>query len=768
MTDAFANYLAHSANEHDKVGLLNSHLQNVANRAAEYAEAFGAAEEARLAGLLHDLGKYGDLFQKRLHGKERGIDHWSVGAWHALTEYKLVASAMAIQGHHIGLQQASADALKGLNPTKLQGYHPLGLRLSETKVDVLLNNYKADGLSLPSAREPFSSVYEGLQAPCAASMLDVRMLFSALVDADFVETEAHFQGNPDGSKCYREAGSPLQSEQAMPHLMSYLEELGRQSKASPHVNRLRADLLKACLEAGSLPQGLFTLTAPTGTGKTLSMLAFALNHAAKHELRRIVMVIPYLSIIEQTVKEYRKVFEPYFGSEYILEHHSLAGIHADKKTSVRKGSDMDGEAIHHERLLAENWDAPIIITTSVQLLESLFADRPAACRKLHRLAKSVILFDEVQTLPVSLAVPTLSTLSRLAERYSTTVVFSTATQPAFRHLDIHVKKYCAGGWSPREIVSPNTSLFERAKRTRVKRPDISLNISWRELAKELSLYDSALCVVNLKRHALCLYEELEKLGVKWLFHLSTNMCPAHRHDVLEELHRRLEYGEPCHLVSTQCIEAGVDVDFPVVYRALGPLDAIAQAAGRCNRNGHMETSIVHIFLPEEERYPDGAYGQATDVTRSILQKHKTPEIDIHSSALFKEYYEELYDLVRPENKKRELNEGMQRRDFSEVARFYRVIDQNAINILVPYDLEIFHRLSKEVRDVGLNRRWIARARPYTIGLFNPRHDTPVMRYLEKIPIGRAYSDEWFVYLNEEHYHPQKGLVPPSSLEVLIA
>lgn len=778
MTNASANYLAHSANKYGKVDLLRSHLQNVANRAAEYAEPFGAAEETRLAGLLHDLGKYGDLFQRRLEGKESGIDHWSAGAWEALTRHQQrgIAIALAIQGHHVGLQHASRDALRDINPENLQGYHSLGLRLSEPDTKKLLQRLSTDGLNLSPIS---SSVYPGVkesfeQEETAAAMMDVRMLFSTLVDADFIETEAHFQGDSDGNKAYRETGPLLKPQQTLLHLLAYLKELAAGSEAAPHVNQLRTHLLQACLAAGGLPQGLFTLTAPTGTGKTFSMLAFGLEHAVKHDLERIIMVIPYLSIIEQTVREYRKALGKCFGSEsmqFILENHSLAGTRGGDGSDSGKEADMENESRRQAQLLTENWDAPIVVTTSVQFLESLFANRPSACRKLHRLAKSVIFFDEVQTLPVALAIPTLATLSRLTERYGSTVVFSTATQPAFEHLNNHVKEYCTEGWDASEIVPPRLNLFARARRTYVEWPEnLNQMLSWAALAEQISQHKrkQILCIVNLKTHARFLHEKLEELGVEGLFHLSTNMCPAHRQDALEQVRQRLDNKQPCHLISTQCVEAGVDVDFSVVYRAFGPLDAIAQGAGRCNRNGHAETGVVYVFLPEEERYPDGAYQQAAGITRILLQKYGKAAMDIHDPALFAEYYRELYDLMRPENREKELTDAIKRQDFIEVARLYRVISQDAINVLVPYDVDAFDKLESEVRQTGLNRKWIAKARAHTIGLFRPKLYDPVSSYLDRIPIGKGnYSEEWYIYQNAEHYDQTKGLILPTSMELLI-
>lgn len=749
--------LAHSRSKSGRVDTVTDHLQSVATRAAEFAAEFGAGNEARLAGLLHDLGKYGELFQSRLRGEVSGIDHWSAGAWRVLDTYRHngIAAALAVQGHHVGLQEAAKDALKALRPDILRVQHPLGLRLSEPQSG-------ADAeIGLPSPESVTASVFDSQSGFATAAMLDLRMLFSALVDADFIETEAHFAAEGD-SKRYRAAGAPLEPARALDVVLAHIRKLSTSGAVSERVQSLRTDLLKACLDAAISAPGLFTLTAPTGSGKTLAMLAFALKHAAAHNLRRVVLVIPYLSIIEQTVHVYRQVLEPVMGPGYVLEDHSLAGT---------RGQDSDTEDVEAtQRLQAENWDAPIVVTTSVQMLESLFANRPSACRKLHRLARSVILFDEVQTLCAKLAIPTLAALSRLTERYGTTVVFATATQPAFHHLDRHVKEHCACGWRPTEIVPSQLGLFDRARRTTVRWPDLKTTVTWDEIADELASQDAAqsLCVVNLKRHALDLFRRLRSRGIAEdeLFHLSTNMCPAHRKVVLAEVNERLRAGRPCRLVSTQCVEAGVDVDFPVVYRAWGPLESIAQVAGRCNRNGRLEAGTVRVFVPEDDAYPSDAYQQAATVARIVAGLRA---LDIDDPQMFRQYYERLYDILRPENRSPKLIDAILRKDFVDVAQLYRVIPQDAVNVLVPYDPGQFRALMEEVRSDGLTRSWIARARPYAVSIYRPQRDSEVRGLITPLPAGRGeWAEDWFEYVGSPaDYDAKTGLVLPQGGERLL-
>jgi CRISPR-associated endonuclease/helicase Cas3 len=724
---------------------LAEHLRDVAERAASFASIFSAAEEARLAGLLHDLGKYSEVFSRRLAGQESGLDHWSAGAWAALTRYREagIAAALAIYGHHVGLQ--SPGALQSLgNPARFAENHPLKLRLTETDFPVLLERLAGDGLALP---ELAGSLFDR-KDPKGAGMLDVRMLFSTLVDADFLETEAHFQKDSENRKIHRDEAPSLRPAEALARLEAHLAELAGLSSAASEVNRIRSDLLQACLDAALLPPGLFTLTAPTGAGKTLSMLAFALRHAARHGARRVVVAVPFLSIIEQTVRVYRDLLAPCFGDRYVLEHHSLAGT---------RGSQGDGQsaADRAARLQVENWDAPLIVTTSVQLLESLFANRPSACRKLHRLAGSVILLDEVQTLPPALAAPTLATLSHLSARYGASVVFATATQPAFESLDVRVRPLAATGWAPREIVPRDLKLFERARRTRLQW-ETDAQRSWESLAEELAGAGSALCIVNLKNHALALATLLRDRGVPGLFHLSTNLCPAHRKRVLARVRRRLAKGLPCLLISTQCVEAGVDVDFPLVFRAFGPLDAIAQAAGRCNRNGRMpDLGLVRVFMPEDERYPPGGYEQAAKLARALLKQEGPEGMDLQDPGLYERYYRDLYGLTGTldgkQKKTKEIEAAILEVDFESVATKYRLIEQDAVNVVVPDHPKLFEELRQDLRRQGRpTASWIRRARAYTVNLYRP---DPYQAFLEPAspPDRGDKPPDWYLLLDPSLY-----------------
>jgi len=748
---------AHSENSAGERELVGKHLRAVAALAADFADRFGERERGHVAGLLHDLGKYGDLFQKRLRNQESGIDHWSAGAWVSLRYREAgIPVALAIQGHHIGLRQWRRSEFQKLNPETPRP--PEAPRLSEFNFDVLLSRFAEDGFSLaPAIQEAPPSPAEYI-----ARMLEVRMLFSALVDADFLATEQHF--DQDRSRL-RQAAACLDAPKLVFFLTEYLEEIRTNSPAAAAVKGLREDLLSACIESAHGPAGLYTLTAPTGSGKTLALLMFALEHAQIHAQRRIVVVLPFLSIIDQTVEVYREALAKgvtaHAARKLVLEDHSLAEM------SPAADTGMDIVAARQRGLLAENWDAPVIITTSVQFLESLFSNSPAACRKLHRLANSVVIFDEVQTLPLGIAIPTLAALSHLSQRYRTTVVFSTATQPAFDHLDPQVQKLRVTGWRPEEIVPPVLNLYARASRVSVTWPSQDERTSFDEIAGSLSALDQALCIVNVKRDARELFLMLEPNCGDHLFHLSAYMCPEHRKAELGEIRRRLAAGQPCLVVATQCVEAGVDLDFPVVYRALGPLDAIAQAAGRCNRNGRLSKGHLRVFRPAGAGYPSSDYKQATALVVEMLAGARG-NLSLDDPDVFRNYYRRLYSLASIEAQKPELREAVQALDFGEVRRLYRVIENaDSINVLTAYDPARYEELADRVRIEGLSRRWVAEARALTVSLFRPRSAHRIYDFLEPVRLrDRSPAPDWFIHLRPEHYHSKLGLEVPQEMELL--
>lgn len=756
----------HSENNCGEAEPLAVHLAAVAARCAEFAASFGCEREGWTCGLLHDLGKLGPPAQRRI--KERrglGVDHWSFGAHRALTRYGTegIAAAMVILAHHQGIGRLSKDDLNDLgrlDPWRKQLLDN-GRTLSEVPSCTADDWLASNGVTLPDAIHsicPWDRISRNEQA---AVMTDIRMLFSSLVDADFLETEAHFNAPLPGTRYQRPRASNLQAEQSLQLVLRYIEQCRECSKATKHVIHMRDDLLAACRRMAPEPQGVFTLSAPTGSGKTLAMLAFALDHAARHSLRRIVLVVPYLSIIEQTARIYRDIFESEdakavgLGPHCVLEHHSLTLGPSEEK------DDEENSRLATARLLAENWDAPIIITTSVQFFESLFSNRASACRKLHRLAQSVVLFDEVQTFPKELAIPTLAALGHLARRHGCTTVFATATQPAFAHFDSQAKQIGGSGWQPREIVPGELNLFDRARRTAVHWPKADEQTAWMELGQRLARYDRVLCIVNLKRHATRLVELMkDAVGEQGLFHLSTNLCPAHREKVLAAVRRRLDDASagPCRLIATQCVEAGVDIDFPVVYRAMGPLESIAQAAGRCNRNGRQARGDVHVFRPDPSGegesttllYPPGGYGQAANQTEGLLNAAHG-SLDLDNPATFARYYGLLYQL--DDFMKADIVEAVLGLDFEQVAKLYRLIDQRVLNLVVPYDRKLFDKLRNQAFEDGLSGRWMRQARPLAVAVYGTAER--LAGAADPVPLpdqtrrrrghnGADMSDEWFL------------------------
>ena len=646
------NFYAHTAQDQNANRLpksdwqlLKDHLRQVAELAKTFASPLRLENEAFLAGLLHDLGKYADRFQARLDNNSiHGVNHWAAGTARAAA-LKAWTVAFAADGHHTGIPALNDNSAGPSLRQTVQNFLDAKLRLELTGLcpesgDELLTRLKQDGLQLPD----FSPHPIEGDAGRFAEALRTRMVFSCLVDADFLDTEQHFQ--PQQS---RERAVPgLQPSQALELLLIELK-----AKATDgHVNALRRQLLADCLKAAERPPGLFTLTAPTGSGKTLSSLAFALKHINHlnaslptddpRRFRRVMVVIPYTSIIEQTARVYRELFEKPFGPDYVLEHHSAV---APRERKEDKGLDAEEDRLRRARLAAENWASPLVVTTNVQFFESLFSNRPSDCRKLHNVGRSVVLFDEVQTLPPRLVPSLLSGVSLLVRDYGATVVFMTATQPAFASAGSALPY----GWEPVEISTKPGEMAEALRRTRIELPRQDEQISWPDLAAKVVAEPQSLCVVNTTKDARELFRLVRQDKAEGSFHLSARMCPAHRQEKLKVIRDHLAASQPCRLVSTQLIEAGVDVDFPIAFRALGPLDSIIQTAGRCNREGrHTGPCPVTVFRPKDGGHLPKSYEQVMRITESFLARFSEAQSRIHQPSFYAEYFAELYKLVGPD------------------------------------------------------------------------------------------------------------------------
>lgn len=558
---------------------LHEHLENVASLAAGFAKPFGGEEWAHLAGLWHDLGKYADEFQAMLleaNGVECHLETKPGKVMHSLAGGHLSQMRLPcgmdrvfcwlIMGHHAGLADYPSDitGAKALEPK---------MRNPQTSEAVLRKVPEA----IKNRRQPEAP--RVLQKGGDVAFF-IRMLFSCLVDADFLDTE-EFMDRAKGQ--LRKQPYPAVKD-LLRAFDEYMGDLCSKAKPSK-VNQIRADVLAQCLKAAEQESSVFSLTVPTGGGKTLSSLAFALKHACSHNKSRIIYVIPYTSIIEQTASVFRHI--PGFENA-VVEHHSNVSNEDESKEGVRS------------RLAAENWDAPIIVTTSVQFFESLYACKTTRCRKLHNIVDSVVIFDEAQCLPADFLRPAVFAIRELHLHYGVTPVLCTATQPVLTKTESFDFKFREGFQSVTEIIDQPDSLSKSLQRVRVERFADLRPVSFQQVAAAIQAEGcSVLCIVNRKNDARLLSQLLRDDEV---VHLSTNMCADHRFKTLEEIRTRLIRGAtPIHVVSTSLVEAGVDLDFPVVYRALAGLDSIAQAAGRCNREGKLPArGKTVIFLPEDQ------------------------------------------------------------------------------------------------------------------------------------------------------------------------
>ncbi len=649
---------------------LEQHLRDTAKKAREFAAPWGAGDWAYWAGMWHDLGKFSAEFQARLdpdahlETQPGRVDHSTAGAIHA---HKTLGppAALAIAGHHAGL----ADWVS---------LHAGRLKKQQLLDAALLGGAK--NFQLQPAPKPSSPAF--LAGNCAkvdkqrALELWTRFLFSALVDADRLDTEAFCE--PDKPR-EREHGIGLRelAEMLDRHLDTF--------NANSPVNLVRREILEACRRAAELPPGCFSLTAPTGAGKTLSAMAFALRHAVKQELRRVIVVLPYTSIIEQSANVYREVL----GADGVVEHHS----NLDPARETR-----------FNHLASENWDAPVIVTTTVQFFESLFANKPSACRKLHNIARSVVILDEAQALPAELLAPVLDVLRALVRDYGVSLVISTATQPAFRQ-----REGFTGLEQIREIVPQRARAFAQLRRVRIHWPArLDQPASWEEIAAELQKHPCVLAIVHRRQDA----RELTQLLPHDTIHLSAAMCAAHRLAVIRRIKSDLEANKPIRVISTQLVEAGVDIDFPVVYRALAGLDAVAQSAGRCNREGKLAEGHCHLFVAPTQP-PPGILRKALEQTRTMLAE-SGDQLDPLSPEPFERFFRGLYFRTNLDAKGiQALREGL---NFEQVAAAFQMIEEGGMTpVVVPYG-DAPRRLD-ELRFAGPSRERLRALQPFIVSLW---------------------------------------------------
>lgn len=675
------SYMAHSAATPDGSSQsLEEHLSKVASRCGEFASAFGAFEMGYVQGMAHDVGKANELFLKRLKGSSKAVDHKSYGARLVLERYGPVFGrlmAYAVAGHHGGLP----DAID------------MGDSARATLNDILSMNTSADAdfvqsLSFPTvAQRSFSAC--GHMGNSAAFF--VRMLFSCLVDADYLDTERHFAPN---KYALRVDFVPL--SKLSERFENYMSKLRSDAAARVRDNpSLRAVFLQrnyvkdCCDDAAALAPGFFSLQVPTGGGKTLSSVSFALRHAERYGMRRIVFALPFVTVTEQNADVLREAL----GSDAVLEHHS----------STTPKAEDDDDALT-DRLACENWSSAVIVTTTVQLFDSLFSNMPSKCRKLHNLAGSVIVLDEAQAIPDKVLKPCLLALWLLCRDYGCTVVLCTATQPDYSDVWPEEAKV-------RSIIPDATQLFEQMRRTTIHYDGKLSDI---ELVERMSAENQALCIVNTRAHAAKLFKMIDKSD--GVFHLSARMCAEHRTEVLQEIRERLKKRDRCIVVATNIVEAGIDIDFPTVYRAAAGIDSIVQASGRCNREGRLKTGRVTVFVPECG-LPRNWLGRMASLGLEILELYPDPSVPEAIAAFYRLRFGGGTDL----------DEGKVVLSFEKTARTldfpfryigerFRLIDDNTHMVLIPYD-ETASTLIKEMCSSEYPSWYLSRLQRYSVGVY---------------------------------------------------
>ena len=759
-------------NDQNRIEPLAEHLLAVQVEAQKLGRKFGCGEIAKFLGGIHDFGKAAQNVQDYLwsavgecseeeseegvneqkNSRKRGPDHSTAGGQFAerfLPGLGLLI-AYAATGHHGGMPdgiEASRSSIENRLKKDLPNWDTVARR------ELPLSLFECDSATIGKEVTPFLSYGDGYSLAFLA-----RMLFSCLVDADFIATE-RFMDEKRADERESMAGREFASLQA--RLDAYFEKLSAKvfalGTADSPVNVIRGEVRANCVSAASLPPGLFTLTVPTGGGKTLSSMAFALRHAAEYGLDRVIYVIPYTSIIEQNAKVFRDVF----GDDVVLEHHG----------------NVDYESVNPRmRYLVENWDAPIIVTTSVQFFESLHANRTSSCRKLHNIARSVIILDEAQSLPIDLLKPCLRSLDELVCHYGASVVLCTATQPAVLSGQLAKGGLTGGELGCREIIPPEQCLHERLRRVVAERiPD---KISDFELLEFVAEHPSALVIVNTRRHAREMFECAHaRFSDREIFHLSAQMCPKHRMEILSSVKRLLCLGKPCLLISTQLIEAGVDIDFPCVFREMAGADSLSQAAGRCNREGRMSGFGQAFFFESAENHsPPGFLATAASKGREVLSLEEFKS-DLLAPELVTRYFELLYDSLKSNLDRLSVltdlmpsampkdRDGFLVYKFRTLGERFHLISEPSISVFIPYGEE-GRRLCEELRSTyatGEQRKIVRKLQRYAVSLRGPEPRDENGNLMAEL-----VHDTWWVLSNVEQYYDKDFGVCKQTKNILLS
>ena len=721
----YENFYAHSLEGRppSEWQLLEEHLTNVADLAAIFANAFNATSWARLAGKNHDIGKGTLQWQAYLRKANNVTDDFSdyytghvehsiQGAeWlyhHSNDAGKLLSYCIA--GHHGGLTNWIEDATTGLKARLETKYKEIKLPLEKPEFEN----------SLPF--EVNDSSRFGFQI-----QFFVRMIFSCLVDADYLDTEASL--DPERKKWRSQHPSLACLKE---RFWEHLHKVRKNSPASI-VNKQREIVLADCLKAAEHEPGLFSLTVPTGGGKTLSSMAFAMEHAERFSKSRIIYVIPFTSIIEQNAGVFRNAM----GNDAVLEHHC---------------NFIPNDADWKSRLAIENWDSPIIVTTNVQFFDSFYARKPSRCRKLHNVANSIIIFDEIQAIPVEKLKPCIEILKELTLNYGVSAVLCTATQPAIEYSE----DFSEGLRDVNEIIKDIPALFTGLRRTDEKYIGI---LEKSDLEGQISQHEQVLCVVNTRQQALDLFNMLPEDNGN--FHLSALMHPLHRSRKLDEIRERLNKNLICRVISTQLIEAGVDIDFPVVFRIAAGMDAVAQAAGRCNREGRNSIGRVFIFKLENGT-PPGYFRQTMQCAERLFDRFSK---HLLGPECIREYFLDYYWL----NQNRMDGDGIIERcnqcvrgdiQFKDIAEF-RMIKTATIPVIIALEDEALS-LIMQLDYIEHRGPILRRLQQYTVQIYPYQFDE-LSNWLENPKSGI------YVLRSAELYSDKTGLLcdPPQG-EALFA